>query len=90
MVNMKLDKRNEQLIDSLKNLKLHGMTEDLKNQFENEGLYSTVTFSNRLEQMINKQLAYAAERKYASLVKRAKIRDNLSFNELNTILKMMA
>ncbi len=79
---MKLDKRNEQLIDSLKNLKLHGMAEDLKNQFENEGLYSTVTFSNRLEQMINKQLAYAAERKYTSLVKRAKIRDNLSFNEL--------
>lgn len=82
MVNMKLDKRNEQLIDSLKNLKLHGMAEDLKNQFENEGLYSTVTFSNRLEQMINKQLSYVAERKYASLVKRAKIRDNLSFNEL--------
>ena len=67
MVNMKLDKRNEQLIDSLKNLKLHGMAEDLKNQFENEGLYSTVTFSNRLEQMINKQLSYVAERKYASL-----------------------
>lgn len=32
MVNMKLDKRNEQLIDSLKNLKLHGMAEDLKNR----------------------------------------------------------
>lgn len=79
---MKLDKKQESILDSLKSLKLYGMANDLENQFINEGVYSTVTFVNRIEQMIQNQISYTLERKYASLVKRAKIKDSLSFNEL--------
>lgn len=79
---MQLNKNQIGLIDDLKSLKLFGMAKDLENQFINESLYSTVTFANRLEQMIKNQISYTLERKYESLVKRAKIKDNLSFNEL--------
>ncbi len=79
---MKLNKKQINLIDELKGLKLYGMAEDLENQFINEGVYSAVTFITRIEQMINKQVSYSLERKYASLVKKARIKDYLSFNEL--------
>ena len=58
------------------------MAGDLENQFINEDVYSKVTFFNRIEQLINKQITYALNKKYNSLLKRSKIKDFLSFDDL--------
>lgn len=77
---MQLNKKQNSLIEDLKKLKLYGMASDLENQFINEDVYSKVTFFNRIEQLINKQITYALNKKYNSLLKRSKIKDFLSFD----------
>ena len=72
---MQLNKKQNSLIEDLKKLKLYGMAGDLENQFINEDVYSKVTFFNRIEQLINKQITYALNKKYNSLLKRSKIKD---------------
>lgn len=79
---MQLNKKQNSLIEDLKKLKLYGMAGDLENQFINEDVYSKVTFFNRIEQLINKQITYALNKKYNSLLKRSKIKDYFSFDDL--------
>ena len=79
---MQLNKKQNSLIEDLKKIKLYGMASDLENQFINEDVYSKVTFFNRIEQLINKQITYALNKKYNSLLKRSKIKDYFSFDDL--------
>jgi DNA replication protein DnaC len=79
---MKLLKQQEELIVKLNKLGMLGMADDLRNQFENEEIYSQVSFINRIEQLVSCQEAFSANRKYTRLVKNAHIRDSITFNQL--------
>ena len=79
---MKLLNNQEELIVRLNKLGMIGMADDLRNQLENEGVYSQVSFVNRIDQMVSCQEVYSANRKYNRLVKNAHIRDSITFNQL--------
>ncbi len=73
----------EQLLKSLNKLKLYGISNALENQFRNEGTYSSVTFIERLKELILRQESFEANSKYESLIKSSKVKQVLNFETLN-------
>lgn len=59
---MKLLNNQEELIVRLNKLGMIGMADDLRNQLENEGVYSQVSFVNRIDQMVSCQEVYSANK----------------------------
>lgn len=58
------NENQKKILNELKALRLHGMVDALQNQFNNEHVYSAVSFDQRLEDLITRQMAYKDENTY--------------------------
>lgn len=72
----------EKLFNALSELKLDGIRQALMLQIENSNIYSTVSFEKGFEELLNAQLCYESNRKYNSLIKAAKLKTKIEFNDL--------
>ena len=67
----------------LRDLRLKGMADVLENQFVNEVTYSSVSFDERLSELLVRQQAYKKESAYRRLLTNGKLKYMTNFNELH-------
>lgn len=77
------NENQKKILNELKALRLHGMIDALQNQFNNEHVYSAVSFDQRLEDLITRQIAYKDENTYRRLLHQGKLKFMTSFNDLH-------
>ena len=70
------------LLIKLRELRLNGFAEMLETQFNNPDIYVESTFEERLNLCLDEQEAYVKNRRYANLIKKAKLKDKLSLNDI--------
>ena len=71
------------LLSVLRELRLKGMANALENQFVNEVTYSSVSFDERLNELLVRQEAYKKESAYRRLLTNGKLKYMTNFNELH-------
>ena len=71
------------LFGMLRELRLKGMADALENQFVNEVTYSSVSFDERLNELLVRQEAYKNESAYRRLLTNDKLKSMTNFNELH-------
>lgn len=70
------------LLIKLRELKLTGFAEMLEAQFNNFNVYAHSTFEERLTLCLDAQEDMIKQRRYVNLIKQAKLKDKLTFNDI--------
>lgn len=80
---MKLSNEQNNVVKALTELGLSGMAEGAANQFNNEGVYSDFTFTQRLQDLIDREEAHKNTQRYNRIIRQAKLKFILNFNEIH-------